>query len=521
MFSGITLAIIVIIAIIIGFFCGQFFYKQISEKKLSESHRTATDIIEDANRQAETALKEATLEAKEKSNLYRTEVEKELKQRRNEIQRQEDRLLKREESLDHKDNIIENRENNLNRQADKLNNDKKTLDKQQKQTDLLIDQRQAEVERISYLTHEEARNLIIEETKAELSEQRTAMIKDNYIATKNEIEKNSKELIVQAIQQSSADIVSETTVSVVNLPNDDMKGRIIGKEGRNIRTFETLTGIDLIIDDTPNAVILSGFDPIRREIAKMSLEKLINDGRIHPARIEEMVDKSKKEIEHQIQETGETVIFDLGIHSMHPDLVKLIGRLKYKISYGQNLLTRSIQVAKLAGVFAGEINEDVALARRAGLLHEIGRAVDEDLNSSYIESGVDVAKKFNEVPEIIDAIKSGSARYEPHYLISELVQVANKISVSRPGAKSESLESFVHRLEELEEITNNFEKVEKSFAIQAGREIRVIVDPDKINDSGAIVLSRDIKNEIEQKMSHPGHIKVTVIREVRSVKYAR
>ncbi|KID41563.1 ribonuclease Y [Fructilactobacillus fructivorans] len=510
-----------IIAVVVGFLIGQFTYKQVSEKKLDAAHKSAKDILSDAEKQAENALKEANLEAKEKGNAYRLQVEKELKKRRLEVQKQEDRLLKREETLDRKDSAFEKRDNSLERQEEKLEKEKQELTKKQQKADSLIEKRQQEVARVSNLTKEEARTMVIDETKQELADTRAQMIKESYDSAKEASAKDAKNLIVEALQQSSADIVSETTVSVVTLPNDDMKGRIIGREGRNIRTFESLTGIDLIIDDTPNAVVLSGFNPVRREVAKMALEKLIKDGRIHPARIEEMVDKSKKELEAQIQETGENVVFDLGIHSMNPDLIKLIGQLKYKISYGQNVLSRSIQVAKLAGVFAAELGEDVTLAKRAGLLREIGLSSNSGTDVSYIDAGVDIAKKYGESPEVIDAIQLGGPESEPHYMISELVDVANKISMARPGAKSDSLESFVHRLDKLEKISNSFDEVSKSYAVQAGREIRVIAKPEKISDTQAIVLARDIKDKIEKEMNHPGHVKVDVIREVRSVEYAK
>ncbi|ANZ58338.1 ribonuclease Y [Fructilactobacillus lindneri] len=509
------------IAIIVGFLLGQYTHKRTVEKKLDAAHKNANDILADAKKQAQSEFKASTLKAKEKGNAYRSKVEKGLKKRRADIQRQEDYLLKREEALDRKDRSFEKRDNNLNQQEEKLSNEKKGLIKKQQDADALIAKRQEEVTRVASLTQEEARDLVIDETKKSLADVRAQMIKQNYESAKKTSVRDAKNLIVEALQQSMADIVSETTVSVVTLPNDDMKGRIIGREGRNIRTFETLTGIDLIIDDNPNAVVLSGFNPIRREIAKMALEKLIKDGRIHPARIEEMVEKSKKELKQQIQETGENVIFDLGIHSMNPDLIRLIGQLKYKISYGQNVLSRSIQVAKLAGVFAAELGEDVTLAKRAGLLHEIGKASTSGADESYVDAGIDIAKKYGEDPVVIDAIRLGEPGSEPHSMVAELVEVADRISIARPGAKSDSLESFVHRLEKLEAISNSFDEVEKSYAVQAGREIRVIAQPDKISDSQAIVLAREIKDKIEKEMSHPGHAKVTVIREVRSVDYAK
>ncbi|QBP18742.1 ribonuclease Y [Acetilactobacillus jinshanensis] len=512
--------ILAIIAIIIGFFIGQYVHERTTQKKLSNTHQDAQSILVKAKRQAETAKKEMVLDAKEKSNRYRSEINKDLKNRRSKIQKQENRLLRREESLDDKDAAFNRRDNSLNRKEAKLNAKQQQITKKQQAAETLIKQRQAKLEKVAALPQSEARKMIISDTKHQLAGERAKMIKDSYDQAQRTSKEKAKNLVVQAIQQSAADLVSETTVSVVNLPNDDMKGRIIGREGRNIRTFETLTGIDVVIDDTPDAVVLSGFNPVRRTIAKIALEKLIKDGRIHPARIEEMVAKSRKELGQKIQETGENVIFDLGIHSMDPHLVKLIGRLQFMMYDGQNVLDRSIEVAKLTGVLAAELGENVTLAKRAGLLHEIGRAVDHEANSSHVQIGIDLAKKYNESPVIVDSIGAYSGNQKPHYIISELVNVASEIAASRPGAKSKSLESFIHRLTDLEKISNSFPEVKKSYAIQAGRGIRVIVKPDKVSDTQAIVLARDIKRKIEKDMEYPGHIKVTIIREVRSVEYA-
>ncbi|WP_035422505.1 ribonuclease Y [Fructilactobacillus florum] len=508
------------IAIIVGFFVGKLTHQRAIERRLDAAHQNANDILQRAEQEAQKNLNQALAEARERGNAYRTKIEKGLKKRRSDIKRQEDYLLKREEALDRKDRSFEKRDDNLNRQEDKLNHEKQLLDKKQQDAEALIEKRQTEVNRVAALTQAEARDLVISETKQQLADVRAQMIKQNYESAKQTAADDAKNLIVEALQQSSADIVSETTVSTVSLPNDDMKGRIIGREGRNIRTFETLTGIDLIIDDTPNTVVLSGFNPIRRTVAKMALEKLIKDGRIHPARIEEMVEKSQAELDQQIQETGENVIFDLGIHSMNPDLVKLVGQLKYKLSYGQSVLSRSIQVAKLAAVFAAELGEDVTLAKRAGLLHEIGKAVN-GTDESYVEAGIELAKKYGEDPVVIDSIRLGQDDGVPHSMVAELVEVADRISIARPGAKRDSLENFVHRLEKLEAISNSFPEVKKSYAVQAGREIRVIAQPTKISDSQAIVLAREIKEKIEADLNHPGHAKVTVIREVRSVSYAK
>ncbi|WP_283678617.1 ribonuclease Y [Lentilactobacillus sp. Marseille-Q4993] len=523
--AGIILAIIAIVAIVVvgtlSFIIGKISQRKIHEREVDSAKNSAAGIISEARKKAETLVKETNLTAQEETHKYRSGVEKELKQRRSEIQKQEDRLLQREEALDRKDASFEKRESSLNRKEHKLDQEQKVIQRQQTEVNSLIEKRQTEIERVAGLSQEEARQTILQETSEKLADERARMVKESYELARVEADKNAKNLIIEAIQQSSADVVSETTVTVVSLPSEDMKGRIIGREGRNIRTFETLTGVDLIIDDTPEAVVLSGFDPIRREIAKMALEKLIKDGRIHPARIEEMVDKSRKELDQQIQEIGEETLFELGIHSMSPEMIKAVGQLNFKIINGQNLLSHSIEVAKLAGAFAAELGEDVTLAKRAGLLHEIGKAASGGVDGSHVEVGVDLAKKHHESPVVIDAISAYHNGHQPEYIISELVSVSDKIASSRPGAHSESLESFVHRLDSLEKITDSFKEVQKSYAIQAGREIRVIAKPDEITDSQAIVLARKIKQKIETGMKYPGHIKVTVIREVRSVEYAK
>ncbi|PWF99575.1 ribonuclease Y [Levilactobacillus bambusae] len=513
--------ILAFIAIVVGVVAGYYGRKTVHERKLDAAKNTAAGILAEAKKQAETSNKEAILQAKEESHKYRAKVENELKQRRAEVQKQEDRVLQREEALDRKDNSFEKRENSLSKKEKKLDGEKQNLLKKQQQADSLIAKRQAAVEEVAALTAEEARTRLMDEAKTELAAERAKLIQESNAEAQKTADQNAKDLVVSAIQRSASDVASETTVSVVNLPNDDMKGRIIGREGRNIRTFETLTGIDLIIDDTPNAVVLSGFDPIRREVAKLALEKLIQDGRIHPARIEEMVEKARKDMDEHVREIGEQATFDLGIHSMSPELVKLVGRLNYRTSYGQNVLKHSVEVAQIAGNLAAEMGEDATLAKRAGLLHDIGKAADSDIEGSHVDLGVEIAKKYKESPVVINTIASHEGDTEPLYVISELVSVADTISATRPGARSDSLDNYIHRLEKLETIADSFDGVEKSYAIQAGREVRVVVEPTKISDLDAVVLARDIKKRIEADMEYPGHIKVAVIRETRSVEYAK
>ena len=509
-----TAIIAAVVGLAIGIVAGYFTRKNISEAKIGEADSLAKNIIDQANKDAETIKKEKLLEAKEEIHKFRNDAEKENRERRNELQKYERRVIQKEESLDRKQQSMENKESNLNQKL-------RAVDEKQKEVEAIKVKQLEKLEDISGITSEKAKDIILSNAEKEVRHEMSIMIKEIETQAKEDAEKKSREIIGYAIQKCAADHVAETTVTVVNLPNDEMKGRIIGREGRNIRTLETLTGIDLIIDDTPEAVILSGFDPIRREIARIALEKLISDGRIHPARIEEMVEKAKKEVDNIIKEYGEQAIFETGVHSLHPELVKLLGRLNYRTSYGQNVLKHSIEVAHIAGIMAAEIGADIKLAKRAGLLHDIGKAVDHEMEGTHVEIGMDLLRRYKESKDVIHAMSTHHGDYEPQTVEAVLVTAADAISAARPGARRETLEAYIKRLEKLEEIVNSYEGVDKSFAIQAGREIRIMVKPEKINDEEIHLLARDITKKIEEELEYPGQIKVSIIRETRAVEYAK
>ena len=503
-----------VILAIVAFVAGYIVRKSSAEKAIGSAEQQAKNLILDAENKSETIRKEIEIEAKEEAHKMRTEADKEIRERRNEVQRQEKRLIQKEESVDRKLESIERKEERIIQKEHQI-------DEKRSEIDSLIDKRVAELEKISGYTKEQAKELLLQEIEKDVRHDASQMIKQVEAEAKEEADNKAKEIITGAIQRCAADHVAETTLSVVNLPNDDMKGRIIGREGRNIRSIETMTGVDLIIDDTPEAVIISGFDPVRREIARIALEKLIVDGRIHPAKIEEMVDKARKEVARVIKEEGEQATFETDIHNLHPELVKLLGRLHYRTSYGQNVLKHSIEVAHLAGLMAGELGLDVKLAKRAGLLHDIGKALDHEYEGTHVDIGIQVLKKYKESQAVIDAMAAHHGDYEAKTAEAVLIAAADALSAARPGARRETLDVYIKRLEQLEEIANSTEGVENSYAIQAGREIRIIVNPEEVKDDDMALLARDVSKRIENELDYPGQIKVNVVRETKAVDYAK
>ena len=510
----IVLIVVAIVVALISAFIATQVRKNVVEKKIGSAEGKAREIIDEAIKSAEAKKKEALLEAKEENLKAKNELDKEIKERRAEVQRYEKRVLNKEEAIERKSESLEKKENGLKNKEEKLA-------EAQTKVDELSEKRVQELERISGLTSEQAKEYLLKTVEEEVKIETAKLVKELESQAKEEADKKAKEIVVNAIQKCATDHVSETTISVVSLPNDEMKGRIIGREGRNIRTLESLTGVDLIIDDTPEAVVLSGFDPIRREIARIALEKLIVDGRIQPTRIEEMVNKARKEVETMIREEGEAATLEVGVHGIHPELVKLLGKMKFRTSYGQNALKHSIEVAHLSGLLAAEMGLDVRIAKRAGLLHDIGKAVDHEMEGTHIQLGVDLCRKYKESAVVINAVEAHHGDVEPENLIACIVQAADAISAARPGARRETLETYTNRLKQLEDITNSFEGVDKSFAIQAGREIRVMVIPEKVTDADMVLMARDISKQIGAELEYPGQIKVNVVRESRAIDYAK
>jgi ribonuclease Y len=506
--------VVAIVAIIITWFTAKTYHIRVYEEKMGKADEKAREIIDEALKTAETKKREALLEAKEEALKAKNDFEKESKERRSELQKYEHRVLNKEENIDKKAEALEKRDASLTAKEEMLN-------KKQKEADALLEKQHQELERISGLTSEQAREYLLKSVEEDVKHDTAKMIKELENKAKEEANKKAKDYVVTAIQKCAADHVAETTISVVQLPNDEMKGRIIGREGRNIRTLETLTGVDLIIDDTPEAVVLSAFDPIRREVARITLEKLILDGRIHPARIEEMVEKAQREVETSIREEGEAATLEVGIHGIHPELVRLLGKMKFRTSYGQNALRHSIEVAHLSGLLAGEIGVDVRIAKRAGLLHDIGKAVDHEMEGSHIQLGVELCRKYKESATVINAVESHHGDVEPSSLIAWIVQAADTISAARPGARRETLETYTNRLKQLEEITNSYKGVEKSYAVQAGREVRIMVIPEQVTDDDMVLMARNISKQIESEIEYPGKIKVNLIRESRVTDYAK
>lgn len=506
--------IVMIVVAIITWFAARNYERKQYDSKVGSAEEKSREIIDEALKTAETKKREALLEAKEESLKTKNELEKETKERRAELQRYEKRVLSKEENVEKKADALEKKEANLVRREN-------ILSKRTAEVEAQYEQGIQELERISGLTSEQAKEYLLKSVEEDVKHDTAKLIKELENKAKEEADKKARDLVVTAIQRCAADHVAETTVSVVQLPNDEMKGRIIGREGRNIRTLETLTGVELIIDDTPEAVVLSGFDPIRREVARIALERLIVDGRIHPARIEEMVEKAQKEVENNMREEGEAACLEVGIHGIHPELVKLLGKMKFRTSYGQNALKHSIEVAQLSGLLASELGVDVRLAKRAGLLHDIGKSVDHDMEGTHVQLGADLCKKYKESATVLNAVESHHGDVEPTSLISCIVQAADTISAARPGARRETLETYTNRLKQLEDITNSFKGVDKSFAIQAGREVRIMVVPEQISDDDMILLARDVSKRIEDELEYPGQIKVNVIRESRVTDYAK
>ncbi len=506
--------VLVALTAVISFRLGVSHRKKVAEAQLGSAEAEAKEIIERAKKEGESKKRELLLEAKEESHKQRQEADKEIKERKSELSRQERRIQQKEDNLDKKMESIEQKEERLAKKDKDLDQLKLEIEEIKKKEIGILEQ-------VSGLTADEAKQYLLKSIESEVRHEAAIMVKEIETQAKENAEKNAKNIIAGAIQKCAADHVAETTVSVVNLPNDEMKGRIIGREGRNIRTLETLTGIDLIIDDTPEAVILSGFDPVRREIARLSLEKLITDGRIHPARIEEMYEKAKKEVESEIKQEGENAVFETGVHGLHPEVIRLLGKLKYRTSYGQNVLKHSIEVSHLSGLIAGELGADITLAKRAGLLHDLGKAADHEMEGSHVMIGADLAKKYKEGPDVVHAIMAHHGDVEANSIVAVIVQAADAISAARPGARRENIESYIKRLEKLEEIANSFDGVERSFAIQAGREIRIMVKPDDVKDDGIAMVARDIVKRIENELEYPGQIKVNVIRETRAIDYAK
>ncbi len=506
--------VIYVIIGIVGIVFGYMMRKQTAEREIGSAETHAKNLIIDAERESESIKKEALLEAKEEIHKMRSEAEEESKKRREENSEHEKRLANKEDQLDKK-------ATNLERKDQSLTDRMKQMEEKEKRIEDLLGQRVTELERISGYTAQQAKEVLLEELKSEVVHESAAIIKEYENKTKEESEKIAKNVIANAVQKVSADYVPELTVTTVSLPNDDMKGRIIGREGRNIRAIESLTGVDLIIDDTPEAVTISSFDPVRREVARLALEKLITDGRIHPTTIEEVVERAGKEVEQSIKDAGEDAVFELGIHDIHPEIKKTLGRLKYRTSYGQNALRHSIEVAQISAFIADQLGTDVRLAKRAGLLHDLGKAIDHEFEATHVALGVDLAKRYKEPSAVIDAIESHHGDKEPTHIEAIIVQAADALSAARPGARRETLQSYIKRLEKLEEIANSFEGIEKAFAVQAGREVRIVVKPESITESEMIVLSRDIAKRIENEMEYPGQIKVNIIRETRAIEYAK